>query len=35
MPHAEFRLLHGVGHSPNWEAPAAVLSAIRPFLGLA
>lgn len=35
MPHAEFRLLDGVGHSPNWESPAAVLSAVRPFLGLA
>lgn len=35
MPHAEFRLLDGVGHSPNWEAPAEVLAAVRPFLGLA
>jgi pimeloyl-ACP methyl ester carboxylesterase len=28
LPRAEFRLIPGVGHSPNWEAPDAVLSAI-------
>lgn len=28
LPHAEFQLIRGVGHSPNWEAPDAVLSAI-------
>jgi pimeloyl-ACP methyl ester carboxylesterase len=28
LPDAEFRLIPGVGHSPNWEAPDAVLSAI-------
>jgi 4,5:9,10-diseco-3-hydroxy-5,9,17-trioxoandrosta-1(10),2-diene-4-oate hydrolase len=28
LPHAEFRMIAGVGHSPNWEAPEAVLSAI-------
>jgi pimeloyl-ACP methyl ester carboxylesterase len=25
-------VLAGIGHSPNWEAPAAVLDAVLPFL---
>jgi 2-hydroxy-6-oxonona-2,4-dienedioate hydrolase len=28
LPHAELRVIAGVGHSPNWEAPDVVLSAI-------
>jgi pimeloyl-ACP methyl ester carboxylesterase len=34
LPNATFRTLPGVGHSPNWEAPATVLKAIGDFLGL-
>jgi pimeloyl-ACP methyl ester carboxylesterase len=32
LPDAIFHSLPGVGHSPNWEAPAAVLNAIGGFL---
>lgn len=35
LPRASFHLLDGVGHSPNWEAPDAVLSRMLPFLGFA
>jgi pimeloyl-ACP methyl ester carboxylesterase len=31
-PRAELRLIPGAGHSPNWEAPDAVLEVVRPFL---
>jgi len=34
LPNAFFRTLSGVGHSPNWETPGAVLNAIGDFLGL-
>jgi pimeloyl-ACP methyl ester carboxylesterase len=32
LPDARVRVLAGIGHSPNWEAPAAVLDAVLPFL---
>jgi pimeloyl-ACP methyl ester carboxylesterase len=32
MPAAEFRLVPGAGHSPNWESPAVLLTMIRGFL---
>jgi pimeloyl-ACP methyl ester carboxylesterase len=28
IPNSSFRIIPGVGHSPNWEAPEAVLHAI-------
>ena len=32
MPDAVSLSLPGVGHSPNWEAPGAVIDAVQPFL---
>lgn len=32
LPNARLHLIPDAGHSPNWEAPAAVLDAVRPFL---
>lgn len=32
MPNVELRVLPEVGHSPNWEAPDAVVAALLPFL---
>jgi pimeloyl-ACP methyl ester carboxylesterase len=32
IPDAELRLIAGAGHAAHWEAPAAVLAAVEPFL---
>jgi pimeloyl-ACP methyl ester carboxylesterase len=32
MPDGRVHVLPGIGHSPNWEAPEAVLRAVLPFL---
>jgi pimeloyl-ACP methyl ester carboxylesterase len=32
MPRAAFHMIRGIGHSPNWEAPAEVLQTMLPFL---
>jgi pimeloyl-ACP methyl ester carboxylesterase len=34
IPRSVFHLIPDAGHSPNWEAPAALLRVLLPFLGL-